>query len=97
MAAWLIAAGGWTILIAPAASIIHYGGQSTRQASDAMFLQLHRSRARYFAQYHSRAYLHAVERLASAASWWAGRRDEAQARRLREVAGIYRAARGDHA
>jgi hypothetical protein len=92
-----IAAGGWTILIAPAASIIHYGGQSTRQASDAMFLQLHRSRARYFAQYHSHAYLRTVERMASAACWWAGRTDETRAQQLHSVSEIYRTGRGDDA
>jgi GT2 family glycosyltransferase len=92
-----IAAAGWTILIAPTAQIIHYGGQSTSQVSDAMFRQLHRSRARYFAAYHSHAYLQTVERMASAASWCAGRRDNARGRRLREVSGIYRAARGDPA
>jgi GT2 family glycosyltransferase len=92
-----IAAGGWTILIAPAARIIHFGGQSTRQAPDAMFLQLHRSRARYFNRYHSSAYLRAVERMARAAAWWAGRREHAQAQRLIDVAGIYREARGGHA
>ncbi|HEX7101233.1 MAG TPA: glycosyltransferase family 2 protein [Nitrolancea sp.] len=91
-----IGAGGWTILIAPSAHVIHYGGQSTSQVSDAMFRQLHRSRARYFAEYHSRAYLQTVERMASAASWWVSRRDKAQGRQLREVSGIYRTARGDY-
>ena len=92
-----IVAGGWTILIAPGARIIHHGGQSTGQASERMFMELHRSRARYFRQYHSPAYLGAVERLATAAGWWASRRDVVRGRRLRDVAAIYRAARGEHA
>jgi GT2 family glycosyltransferase len=92
-----IAAAGWSILIAPAARIIHHGGQSTGQAPDAMFVQLHRSRARYFAHYHSGAYLRTVERMATVAGWWTSRRDAAQGRRLREVSALYRAARGDHA
>jgi GT2 family glycosyltransferase len=92
-----ITGAGWTILIAPAVKIIHYGGQSTSQASEEMFLQLHRSRARYFAHYHSRAYLRTVERMASAASWWAGRHDSPRAEQLQAVPEIYRRARGDDA
>jgi N-acetylglucosaminyl-diphospho-decaprenol L-rhamnosyltransferase len=100
-----IVAAGWTVLIAPAARIIHFGGQSTSQASDAMFLQLHRSRARYFRRYHSGTFLHSVELMARAAAWWAGSRSSIEGRRseptrakaLRSVSRIYREARGDDA
>jgi GT2 family glycosyltransferase len=90
-----IGGAGWTILIAPAARIVHHGGQSTGQASEAMFLQLHRSRARYFARYHSGAYLRTVGRMANAAGWWARRHDSPRARQLQMVPEIYRSSRGD--
>ncbi len=55
-----IKAAGWTILTVPAARVIHYGGQSTGQMLDAMFLHLHRSRNRYFRRYHSPAFVSTV-------------------------------------
>lgn len=39
---------GWQIYWVPAARIIHYGGQSSRQIADAMFLQLYRGKVQYF-------------------------------------------------
>lgn len=39
---------GWSIFFVPTASIIHYGGQSTRQAALPMFLQLYHSKILYF-------------------------------------------------
>jgi len=39
---------GWQIWWAPRATIIHYGGQSTRQVALLMFLQLYRSKVLYF-------------------------------------------------
>lgn len=98
-----IVAGGWTVLIAPSAHIIHYGGQSTSQAPAAMLLQLHRSRARYFQFYHSDAFLHSVELMARSAAWWSQVRDRgqpagenaSQTEVLRTASRIYREARGD--
>jgi GT2 family glycosyltransferase len=55
-----IKAAGWTILTAPAARVIHYGGQSTGQMAEDMFLQLHRSRNRYFRRYHSARLVDAI-------------------------------------
>jgi N-acetylglucosaminyl-diphospho-decaprenol L-rhamnosyltransferase len=97
-----IEAGGWAILIAPNARIVHFGGQSTRQASEAMLLQLHRSRADYFRGYHSDAFLRSVELMARTAAWWSqvrprGHSAEEQGSRtevLRRVSHIYRQARG---
>lgn len=43
---------GWSIFFVPAAMIIHYGGQSTRQAALPMFLQLYRSKILYFRKHH---------------------------------------------
>jgi GT2 family glycosyltransferase len=65
-----IRAAGWAILTAPAARVIHYGGQSTSQMPDAMFLQLHRSRNRYFRRYHSPAFVRAVGTLMRIGAAW---------------------------
>ena len=43
---------GWSIFFVPASVIIHYGGQSTRQAALPMFLQLYRSKILYFRKHH---------------------------------------------
>lgn len=50
-----IKAAGWEISWVPAAEVIHYGGQSTRQAERAMFLQLYRSKLIYFRLRHGPA------------------------------------------
>lgn len=84
-----IARAGWTIVTAPAARVIHHGGQSTSQVPDAMFLQLHRSRARYFRRYHSPRFVRAVALAARAAAVVETLRGEPRASALREVAGIY--------
>lgn len=39
---------GWKIYWIPEAVVTHYGGQSTRQVSSRMFLQLYRSKVQYF-------------------------------------------------
>jgi len=84
-----IAQAGWTIVTAPAARVIHHGGQSTSQVPDAMFLQLHRSRARYFRRYHSPRFLRAVALAARTAAAVEALRGRPRATALREVAGIY--------
>jgi GT2 family glycosyltransferase len=56
---------GWTVLTAPAARVVHHGGQSSRQLPERSFVQLHRSRARYFGRYHSPAFRRAVALLAA--------------------------------
>jgi hypothetical protein len=40
--------GGWSIYWLPSVTITHYGGQSTSQASDRMFIELHRSKVLFF-------------------------------------------------
>ncbi len=87
-----IRAAGWSILIAPEARIVHYGGQSTSQVHTEMFLELHRSRARYFKRYQSDRFLRLVELMARAAS----RRDHERAVLLRRVADVYARARDAH-
>jgi GT2 family glycosyltransferase len=39
---------GWRIFWVPSASVVHYGGQSTRQAASAMFLRLYQGKVLYF-------------------------------------------------
>ncbi len=47
---------GWGIYLVPAARIVHYAGQSTRQFRDRMFLALWRSRLMLFDRYYSPTY-----------------------------------------
>ena len=88
-----IRAAGWTILLAPAARVVHHGGQSSGQAPETMFLALHRSRARYLRRY-ERAWVRPVaSRAAGLAAWTAGRRGRPErARALEAVSRIYREA-----
>jgi GT2 family glycosyltransferase len=54
---------GWQIWHQPAAVAIHHAGQSTRQQPDAMFVQLWRSRLRYYQRFSGPTYnrlVHAV-------------------------------------
>ena len=44
---------GWPIWCLPTAEIVHLGGQSVAQASARMYVELHRSRLRYYRRYHS--------------------------------------------
>lgn len=47
---------GWKIYYTPDAEIIHHGGQSTRQFAGPMFVQLHRSRDRFFRKHYGPLY-----------------------------------------
>ncbi len=49
-----LARTGWTTLLAPAARVIHYGGQSTGQWPDAMHEALWFSRAAYYERFGSK-------------------------------------------
>jgi GT2 family glycosyltransferase len=42
----------WTIYWLPEAEVVHFGGQSTRQVADEMFLQLYRGKVLYFRKHH---------------------------------------------
>jgi N-acetylglucosaminyl-diphospho-decaprenol L-rhamnosyltransferase len=99
-----IRAAGWTILTAPAALVVHHAGGSTRQVARESFLQLHRSRARYFGRWHGPLVVRRLARLAELAAAWTALRarltrrpDLAERARLwREVAAIYRNAAACH-
>jgi GT2 family glycosyltransferase len=43
---------GWSLYWVPQAEVIHFGGQSTQQAPTEMFLNLYRSKIRYFFKHH---------------------------------------------
>jgi GT2 family glycosyltransferase len=43
-----IKCAGWEIYWVPSSQIVHYGGQSSKQVADAMFLQLYRGKIQYF-------------------------------------------------
>ncbi len=43
---------GWQLHWVPTSRVIHYGGQSTRQSAQTMFLQLYRSKTQYFRKHH---------------------------------------------
>jgi len=53
-------AAGWRTLCVPAAVVVHQGGASTGQFREAMFVQLWRSRRRYFARHAGRGQRWAV-------------------------------------
>lgn len=43
---------GWSLQWVPQARVVHYGGQSTRQVASEMFLQLYRSKLRFFRKHY---------------------------------------------
>ncbi len=49
---WRMRRAGWQALCAPAARVVHYGGQSTAQAPLPSFVNLWTSRARLYAHHH---------------------------------------------
>jgi hypothetical protein len=51
-AQWRLARKGWETWVAPAAEIVHHGGQSTRQLPAQSFVHLWASRRRLYGRYH---------------------------------------------
>jgi hypothetical protein len=49
-----IKVAGWELSWVPQAQVIHLGGQSTRQVSEAMFLHLYQAKLLYFRKWHGR-------------------------------------------
>lgn len=47
---------GWEIFYTPDAQVIHHGGASTRQTVGRMFVELHRSRDRFFRKHYGPVY-----------------------------------------
>jgi GT2 family glycosyltransferase len=52
--AWRMRRAGWLAYCVPTAEVIHYGGQSARQARDEAFVNLWRSRKRLYERHHGR-------------------------------------------
>jgi GT2 family glycosyltransferase len=52
---WRLARAGWERWLVPAAEVVHYGGQSTRQQAAQSLLQLWASRRRLYQRYHGPA------------------------------------------
>jgi len=44
---------GWCIYWVPQAEVVHFGGQSTQQVATEMFLNLYRSKIKYFRKHHA--------------------------------------------
>jgi len=58
-----IKSAGWDVYCVPAAEVVHYAAQSTRQFRDEMFVALWRSRFRLFAKHYGPFYNWAVRRI----------------------------------
>jgi GT2 family glycosyltransferase len=43
---------GWKLFWQPQAEVVHYGGQSTQQVAESMFLQLYQGKVLYFRKHH---------------------------------------------
>jgi hypothetical protein len=52
---------GWEIHWLPEASIVHYGGMSTQQAANEMFLELYRNKIRFFRKHYGGLYADAYK------------------------------------
>lgn len=96
---------GWPIWCLPTAAVVHLGGQSVAQASARMYVELHRSRLRYYRRYHSALFVSLARLLTCAAmvketarAWRDSRRGrltrQARRDRVRAYGRIYRLAMG---
>ncbi len=66
---------GWQIIWLPTVDVIHYGGQSTRQAATQMFLELYKGKVKYFRKHRgarSAQIYKAILYCASLARWLPG-------------------------
>ncbi|MGB0389035.1 MAG: glycosyltransferase family 2 protein, partial [Ardenticatenaceae bacterium] len=70
---------GWQIDALPSAIVTHYGGQSTKQFRDRMFVALWRSRLRYYEKWESPAYVRLVRLLLRLGMAWQSRQARKQA------------------
>ncbi len=43
---------GWSLFYVPTSAVVHYGGQSTRQTAERMFLQLYQSKILFFRKHY---------------------------------------------
>lgn len=66
---------GWEVWHVPAARVVHYGGQSTKQVSERMLVELHRSRYRFFHKYYPLAFTCCHRQITRLGLWRRGRQD----------------------
>lgn len=66
---------GWEVWHVPEAHVVHYGGQSTKQASERMLVELHRSRYRFFRKYYPAAFRFFHRQITRLGLWRRGRQD----------------------
>ena len=90
---WRMRAAGWSILSAPAARVIHHEGQSSRQFRERAFVELWRSRWRFFDRYYPPAWRWIARRLVRACLWVAAQRAARQGMPAAELADRQRAYR----
>jgi hypothetical protein len=88
---------GWRLYHLPEVKVIHYAGQSTRQARDPMFLELYRNKVRFFQKHYGSRKAAAYKELLWMAAYTrilpgmlAGRLNSGSARRLVEIGRQYR-------
>ena len=60
---WRVREAGWDIYAVPAAEIVHYAGESTRQVPDDTVVNLWRSRAKLYRKHHGRLHLAVASRM----------------------------------
>lgn len=61
---WRIHNAGWSIYTVPAAEIVHYGGESTKQVPTRSIVELWHSRAQLYQKHHDRLTLALARRIA---------------------------------
>lgn len=61
-----VRAAGWEIACVPGAGVVHHGGRSTAQRPGRMFVELHRSRLRYYRRHEGAAFVRAAQLLTRA-------------------------------
>ncbi len=71
---------GWKIYHVPSARVLHHGGQSTKQWATRMFVELHRSRYRFFHKYYPPAFLLAHRRITRLGLLWRAWKDRRDCR-----------------
>lgn len=59
---------GWKLYWVPRAEVIHYGGESTQQAAEEMFLRLYQGKILFFRKHHGRRAAHAYKAILLLAS-----------------------------
>jgi GT2 family glycosyltransferase len=74
---------GWDVYHVPDARVIHYGGQSTGQMAERMFVELHRSRFYFFGKHYSPAFCWAHRQITRLGLAWRARQDRRAHRRGR--------------